>query len=232
MAGGIATCQHEAKFDKATNGLHVTHGAHLRELPGISVLKVSPLGMRNCVGIRTWTFKRVAGACASMIAMRQFAGWLFCLSGAFLGLLALGHGSASGLLWAGGAVLALAIGATLLPKKPHENSSAPGGNLHANERSRKRAVELAASGGIVGAFAQKWLHAHEQDPSIPGFGVGPYWTRQGPSGQPQLLSAMGLAGVEARLRYVREATREDSLLPIMCEDPDPTVREAARARLR
>lgn len=105
-----------------------------------------------------------------------------------------------------------------------------GEDLAAKDNNRKVAMEWARGEGMLAANARLWLKAHDSDPSVPIFGVRPYWTPTGPGGTPQLLSTIGLRGVDARLDYVRETTADDPLLPIMAKDPNPRVRDAAAAR--
>jgi hypothetical protein len=116
--------------------------------------------------------------------------------------------------------------------QPTRVPSSDGQDFVAKENNRKVAEQLASGEGMLAVNARLWLKAHERDPSVPIFGVRPYWTPTGPGGSPQLLTTIGLSGVDARLDYVREATAYDTLLPIMANDPNSRVRDAVAARLR
>lgn len=138
----------------------------------------------------------------------------------------------AGVLW-GLLALALLIGAALLSQnKSKASGPAEVEDLAAKENNRQVALQLAEAGGLHGIQAKQWLRAYDGDASVPIYGVRPYWTPTGPGGSPQLLSMIGLRSVDERLHYVREANDDDSLLPIMADDPNSRVRDAARARLR
>ncbi len=126
-------------------------------------------------------------------------------------------------------LMAYAISKSLAPSaaKTHADE-----DLSAKEHNRKVALALSESGGMLGISARQWINAYDKDPTVPVFGVRPYWTPTGPSGSPQLLSMIGLRGIDDRLSYVREAAADDSLLPIMANDPNRRVRAAVIARMR
>ena len=84
---------------------------------------------------------------------------------------------------------------------------------------------------MTGIWARQWLQAHDEDPSIPVFGVRPYWTLTGQGGTPEPLSVTAYHGVERRLQAVRETT-DFSTLTFMANDPNRRVREAVTQRLR
>lgn len=111
------------------------------------------------------------------------------------------------------------------------DSPPPGEDLIAKENNRKVAIEVASAGGMMGAWASNWLKAYDRDPSVPIYGVRPYWTPTGLGGSPEVLSIVAFHGLEARLRYARELEDGDIFLEIMANDPHPSVRDLARARL-
>lgn len=107
-----------------------------------------------------------------------------------------------------------------------------GEDLVAKEHNRQVAIELARAGdGMLAILARQWVKAYEQDPSVPIFGVRPYWTPTGPGGTPQLFSTIGMRGLEDRLAHARALDDGDVFLDIMAADPHPMVRAAVRARL-
>lgn len=118
------------------------------------------------------------------------------------------------------------------PPEPRGAMLGVGEDLVAKENNRQVAVQLASGEGMLAMNARLWLKAHDRDPSVPIFGVRPYWPPLGPGGSPQLLSTMGLQGVDSRLAHVWGTAADDPLLPIMADDPNPRVREAVAARLR
>ena len=165
--------------------------------------------------------------------MRQFFGGTFFISGLVVANGAFAQDSrAAVILWGLGALVLAAVGLTLSQNKSQPDSPPQGEDLHAKENNRKVALQVAESGGMLGSTARLWLKAYDTDPSVPISGVRPYWTPTGPGGTPQLLSTIGLRGLDGRLKYVGEVEAGDSLLPIMANDPHPSVRDAARARLR
>ena len=169
----------------------------------------------------------------SIFVMRQFFGGMFFISGLLVAFGAFAQDSfATGIPWGLGALVLAAIGLALSQNRSQPDDPTQGEDLHAKENNRQVALQVADSGGMLGSTARLWLKAYDTDPSVPIFGVRPYWTPTGPGGTPQLLSTIGLRGLDGRLRYVGEVEAGDSLLPIMADDPHPRVRDAARARLR
>ena len=139
--------------------------------------------------------------------------------------------------WAVGAILVVGLLGLGLPRNGEDAESTPDSS---NSKSRDEldihsncvaAQQTAEMGGFLGVMARNWLKAYDEDPSVPPFGVRPYWTPTGPGGAPQFLSTMGFQGVERRLDYVHQAANDDSLLSIMSYDPHQCVRDAVRVRL-
>ncbi|TFD49564.1 hypothetical protein E3T55_10785 [Cryobacterium frigoriphilum] len=165
--------------------------------------------------------------------MRQFLGGLFFISGLLVGYGAFEQDSfAAGMPWGLGALALSGVGLALSQRKSIPEDTTQGEDLDAKENNRQVALQVANSGGLLASTARLWLKAYDSDPSVPIFGVRPYWTPTGPGGTPQLLSMIGLRGLDHRLKYVGEVEADDSLLAIMADDPHPKVRDAARARLR
>lgn len=168
-----------------------------------------------------------------MSVMRSFFGGVFGIAALIVGIVAWGQNSlGAGILWGLLALGLLIGGAGLSQSKPSPKDLTDGEDLVAKENNRKVAMHLADMGGMPGVMARQWLQAYGVDNSLPIFGARPYWTPSGPGGAPELLSLIGLRGADKRLQYVREAAAGDILLEIIADDPNPRVRDAARARLR
>ncbi|WP_159599063.1 hypothetical protein [Agromyces humi] len=164
--------------------------------------------------------------------MRQIFAGLFFIAGLLLFFFSFAQDSfAAGIPWALGGIVSAVIGLAMSQAKPQTNIQPDNEDLTAKARNREVALQLAATGGMQASMARQWLQAYEKDSSVPIFGVRPYWTPTGPGGAPQLLSTIGLRGIDDRLEYVRQAAASDPLLPIIVDDPNRLVREAARARL-
>ena len=99
------------------------------------------------------------------------------------------------------------------------------------EGNRRLAIKLQDAGGAIGRSAQWWLNAYEHDPSVPMYGVAPYWDPAEPSGLPVATSMTAFHGVKRRLRDVQDAADGDGIVWAMAKDPDPRVRSAAHARI-
>ena len=161
--------------------------------------------------------------------MRSFFAGVFCL-GAFLFVwLCIAQGSFA---WALPAILCIVVAGLLMRRRPMVETDSPGEEMTTTRDSRQHALQVAEGGGFLSIMARNWLKAYDQDPTVPPFGMRPYWTPTGPGGAPQFLTIVGFQGVEKRLEYVRHEAAEETLLAIMADDPNPVVRDAVRARLR
>lgn len=97
-------------------------------------------------------------------------------------------GPGVGILLGIGGVAMAAVGLQLSQKKARPNEPTSGEDLVAKEHNRRVAQDLASGGGMVGIMARQWLSAYDEDPSVPIFGVRPYWSPTGPGGTPQAIS--------------------------------------------